>query len=176
MLSDIRLVLRLLRRSPAFTIAAVLTLALGIGANAAVFTLVDAVVFRPLPFPEPDRLVMLSESHVESGQQRVGVLPGSFMDWRERSRSFEAISLLWSGPHLITNQAEPTRITGARVSPNFFLVMGVQPLLGRTFPSSDAEAAKHESEIVISHGLWQRWFGGDPGVLGRTLENSAWAH
>ena len=170
---DVRNGVRLLRRAPGFTAAAVLTLALGIGANVAVFTFVDAVILRPLPFDEPERLVMLSESHIESGQQRVGVLPGSFLDWRDRSHSFEAISLLWSGPFLITNRQEPARITGAQVSPNFFELMRVEPLLGRTFPSTEAETAGHESEIVISHRLWQRWFGGDPDVLGQALEVSA---
>jgi putative ABC transport system permease protein len=171
---DVRYALRMLRRSPAFAALAILTLGLGIGANVAVFTFVDAVLIQPLPFNEPDRLVMLSESHIESGQQRVGVLPGSFLDWRQRSRSFEAIALLWSGPFLITNRQEPARITGATVSPNFFELLGVAPVLGRTFPSSEAEAVGHEREIVISHGLWQRWFGADPQVLGRTLEVQGW--
>ena len=172
---DVRFAVRMLGRSPVFTIVAVLTLALGIGANVAVFTLVDAVLLRPLPLHQPDRLVMLSESHIQSGQQRVGLLPGSLLDWRERSRSFDAMSLVWSGPFFATNRHEPARITGARVSPNFFRVIGVEPILGRTFPSSEQEAAGHEREIVIGHGLWQRWFGGDPGVLGRTLQNQGWA-
>jgi predicted permease len=170
LLQDTRYALRGFRKNPAFSAAAVLTLALGTGANVAVFTLVDAVLLRPLPFDEPDRLVMLSESHIESGQQRVGVLPGSFVDWRERSRSFEAISLLDETSFLITNRQEPARIRGAYVSPNFFELMRVAPLLGRTFPSTDAEAKGHEREVVISYGLWHRWFGGDSGVLGQTLE------
>jgi predicted permease len=173
---DVRCALRMLRRSPAFAAVAILTLGLAIGANVAVFTFVDAVLIQPLPFKEPDRLVMLSESHIESGQHRVGVLPGSFLDWRQRGRSFEAISLLWTGPFLITNRQEPARITGATVSPNFFELLGVAPVLGRTFPSTEAAAVGHEREIVISHGLWQRWFGADPGVLGRTLEVQGWVN
>jgi predicted permease len=167
---DVRFAIRMLGRSPVFTIVAVLTLALGIGANVAVFTLVDAVVLRPLPLHQPDRLVMLSESHIQSGQQRVGLLPGSFLDWRERSRSFDAISLVRSGPFFVTNRHEPAQITGADVSPNFFRVIGVEPVLGRTFPSTELDVLGHEREIVIGHGLWQRWFGGDPGVLGRSLQ------
>ena len=178
MLSDLRLALRLFRRAPMFAVTAILTLALGIGANVAVFTLVDAVLFRPLPLGEPDRLVMLSESHLETGQHRVGVLPGSLLDWRERSRSFEGLSLLASSSFLVTNREEPIRLAGATVSPNFFQVAGVQPLLGRTFPPAESDAAPYPSnadrEIVISHGLWQRWFGGDPAVLGQTLEVQAW--
>ncbi len=173
---DLKYAGRILRRAPVFSAVAILTLALGIGSNVAVFTLVDAVLFRPLPFHEPDRLVMISESHVESGQQRVGVLPGSLLDWRERGRSFEGISILWAGPMLITNRDEPARIQGAHVSPNFFELIGVQPFLGRTFPSTESDAAGHEREVVIGHGLWQRWFGSDPGAIGRTLEVQGWVH
>src|SRR5688572_29570609 len=109
---DLRHATRGLTRSPGFTIVAVLTLALGIGANVAIFTLVNAVLLRPLPFDDSDRLVMLSESHLQTGQQRVGVLPGSFFDWRDRSRSFDAMSLFSTHPTLITNRQEPTRIAG----------------------------------------------------------------
>jgi predicted permease len=170
MLAELRQSLRLLRRAPAFTAAAVLTLAIGIGANVAVFTFVDAVVFRPLPFVEPGRLVSISESHPETGQDRAGVLPGSFGDWRERSRSFEALAMYSRADFLITNREDPTRVHGASVSPSFFRVLGVRPVLGRTFPAAESEMTGHEREIVISHGLWQRWFGGDAGVLGQTLQ------
>jgi predicted permease len=171
---DLQYAVRMLRHAPVFSAVAILTLALGIGANVGVFTLVDAVLFRPLPFHEPDRLVMISESHIESGQQRVGVLPGSLLDWRERSRSFEGISVLWAGPMLITNRAEAARIQGAHVSPNFFRLIGVEPFLGRVFPATESEMAGHEREVVISHGLWQRWFGSDTAVLGQTLEVQGW--
>jgi predicted permease len=173
MIADLRYTFRLLRRAPAFTAAAVATLALGIGANTAVFTLVDAVLFRPLPYKDPARLVMISESHVESGQQRVGVLPGSFLDWRDRSRSFEGLSLLSVSPTLITNVQEPTRVITARVSPKFFEVIGVGPIIGHSFTSNEREVIEEGArarEILIGHGLWQRWFGGDPGVLGKTLQ------
>src|SRR5687767_14563993 len=170
MLADLRQALRLLRRAPGFTAAAILTLAVGIGANVAVFTFVDAVLFRPLPFVEPDRLVSISETHHETGQDRAGVLPGSFADWRERSRSFEALAMYARATFLVTNRDDPARVQGASVSPGFFDVLGVSPVLGRTFPAADAAMTGHEREIVISHGLWQRWFGGDSGVLGRTLQ------
>lgn len=96
MFAELQHAFRLLWKAPAFTVAAVFTLALGIGGNVAVFTFVDAVLFRPLPFDEPDRLVTISESHAEKGQHRVGVLPGSLLDWRERSRSFEHIAMMRS--------------------------------------------------------------------------------
>lgn len=167
---NIRVPLRRLRHSPAFTAAAVLILALGIGANVAVFTLVNAVLLRPLPFGDPDRLVTLSESNLETGSDRVGVLPGSFLDWRERSHGLEAISMFWTAPVLVTNRQEPARIIATTVSPNFFKLLSARPVIGRTFPTTDATLAGHEREIVISYALWQQWFGGDVGVLGRTLE------
>ena len=172
MLAELRHALRLLRRAPAFTAAAVLTLAIGIGANVAVFTFVDAVLFRPLPFVEPDRLVSISESHHETGQDRAGVLPGSFADWRERSRSFESLAMHARTTFLVTNRNDPARVLGASVSPSFFEVLGITPVLGRTFPTTDEAMTGHEREIVISHGLWQRWFGGRarcarPGTAGQ---------
>jgi predicted permease len=170
MTNSLRYAFRSLRRAPVFTITAILTLAIGAGANVAVFTVVNAVLLRPLPVGEPERLAMLSESHPETGQLRVGVLPGSLLDWRERSHSFEAMSLVWTGPFLVTNRHEPARVTAATVSSNFFDVISARPLIGRTFPAAEAETAGHEREIVISHALWQQWFGGDPSVLGRTLE------
>ncbi len=170
MLAELRHALRLLRRAPAFTAAAVLTLAIGIGANVAVFTFVDAVLFRPLPFVEPDRLVSISESHHETGQDRAGVLPGSFADWRVRSRSFESLAMHARTTFLVTNRNDPARVLGASVSPSFFEVLGITPVLGRTFPTTDEAMTGHEREIVISHGLWQRWFGGEPGVLGQALQ------
>jgi predicted permease len=170
MLAELRHALRLLWRAPAFTTAALLTLAVGIGANVAVFTFVDAVVFRPLPFAEPERLVSISESHPETGQDRAGVLPGSFADWRARSRSFEALTMYSRANFLVTNRDDPARVQGASVSPSFFRVLGVRPVLGRTFPTTESEMIGHEREIVISHGLWQRWFGGDASVLGQTLQ------
>lgn len=169
MVSELRHAFRLLWKAPAFTLAAVVTLALGIGGNVAVFTFVDAVLFRPLPFDEPDRLVTISESHVEKGQHRAGVLPGSLLDWRERSRSFESLALVAPAAMLVTDRDEPVRVAGASVSPEFFDLLGVAPILGGTSftATGDPENAR---EIVISHGLWQRWFGGRSDVPGRTIQ------
>lgn len=170
MLSDLRQAVRRLRHAPLFTLTAVLTLALGIGSTVAVFTFVDAVVFRPLPFEEPDRLVALSESHAATAQDRIGVLPATFLDWRRHSTSLETLAMVGPASFLVTSRDEPARVAGATVSPAFFETLGVQPALGRTFPSADAPFGGHEREILIAHGMWLRWFGGDPGVLGRTIQ------
>jgi predicted permease len=170
MLSDLRHGVRRLRQAPVFTLTAVLTLGLGIGSTVAVFTFVDAVVFRPLPFERPERLVSLSESHEATAQDRVGVLPGTLLDWRRESTSLERLAMVSSATFLVTSRDEPTRVAGATVSPAFFETLGVPPAVGRTFPSADAAFAGHEREIVIAHGMWLRWFGGDPGVVGRTIE------
>lgn len=166
----LRTSLRTLRRAPVFTVAVVSVLALTIGANVAVFAVVHATLLRPLPFGDPDRLVTLSESHPESGQERAGVLPGSFLDWRQRSGAFENIALFWTSPVVVTNREEPIRGIAASVSPNFFDLLEVEPIMGRTFPASDDAIVGHEREIVLSHGAWQRWFGGDPDVVGRLVE------
>lgn len=169
MFAELQHAFRLLWKAPAFTVAAVFTLALGIGGNVAVFTFVDAVLFRPLPFDEPDRLVTISESHAEKGQHRVGVLPGSLLDWRERSQSFESLALVAPAAMLVTDRDEPVRVAGASVSPEFFAVLGVAPILGGTSFTSTGNP-ENAREIVISHGLWQRWFGGRPDVPGRTIQ------
>jgi predicted permease len=169
MFTDFRQALRRLRQAPVFTLTAVVTLALGIGSTVAVFTFVDAVVFRPLPFEQPERLVSLSESHAATAQDRVGVLPGTFLDWRRHSTSLQTLAMVAPASFLVTSRDEPARVAGATVSPAFFDTLGVQPALGRTFPSADAPFAGHEREILIAHGMWLRWFGGDPGVLGRTI-------
>jgi putative ABC transport system permease protein len=168
MLSDLRQAVRRLRHAPGFTLTAVLTLALGIGSTVAVFTFVDAILFRPLAFDEPERLVALSEVHPATDQDRIGVLPGTFLDWQRRSTSFESLAMVARASFLVTSR-EPARVTGATVSPAFFATLGVQPALGRTFPADDASFRGHEREIVIAYGMWLRWFGGDPGVLGRSI-------
>jgi putative ABC transport system permease protein len=176
MLLDLRHALRLHFRAPGFTAAAVLTLALGVGANVAVFTFVDAVLFRPLPFPEPDRLVMLSESHPETGQDRVGVLPGTFLDWRERSQSLEAVALIGRASFVVTSREEPVTVAGATVSPGFFEVLGARPEIGHLAPATHEAIMGRERQVLISHRLWQRWFGGDPGAVGQPIEVQGGVH
>jgi putative ABC transport system permease protein len=163
---DIRYGARMLRRSPGFTAAALVTLALGIGANTAIFTVVDAVLLRPLPYAEPDRLVTVGDRNPEGFSSNVGF--ATVLDWRERSRSFEHLAMMrgWL-PTLVTN-GEAERLPAVRVSWNYFDMMGVHPTLGRGF-TADEDRPDHWRVLLLSDGLWRRRFGADPSVVGRTV-------
>ncbi|HTL43275.1 MAG TPA: ABC transporter permease [Vicinamibacterales bacterium] len=163
---DLRYGLRMLRRAPGFTAAAVLTLAIGIGANTAIFSVVDAVLLRPLPYADPDRLVSLGERTRAGDPERVGY--ATFIDWEARSRSFESLAVMRSfQPTLVVN-GEAERLAGVRVTWSYFEMLGVRPALGRTFTQEeDRPDAWHE--VVLSDGLWRRRFGGDPTIVGRTV-------
>ena len=164
---DARYGLRVLRRQPAFTAVAVLALALGVGANTAIFSVVNAVLLRPFPFREQERLVGVWERNEQ--MDRVEVSPGNFADWRRHAGdTFEQIAALnfWSAN--LAGDGQPERLQGFQVSPALFPMLGVEPILGRTF-TADEERPGSDSVVVLSHGLWQRRFAGDPGVLNRTL-------
>ncbi len=157
---------RILRRSPGFTAAALLTLTLGIGANTAIFTVVDAVLLRPLPFADPDRLVVAGDRNADGSLSGVGL--GTIADWRERSRSFDQLAMvrLWM-PTLVTD-AEAEQLPAARVSWNYFAALGVRPALGRDFTViDDREDGWHV--VLLSDRLWRRRFSADPGMVGRTI-------
>src|SRR5580693_5947562 len=165
---DLRHALRLFRRRPGFSAVVVLTLALGIGANTAIFGVVNAVLLRPLPYREPGRLAMLwsedSAHGIEEG--RVSLL--DFADWKSRSRTFEDMTICAGQTFLRGgNAGPPERMRSARVSANFFPLLGVEPALGRTF-SADEEK-RGEPVVILSYGLWQREFGGAKQVLGSDL-------
>lgn len=159
---DLAYTLRLLRRAPAFALAAVATLALGIGASTAMFTIIDTVVLRPLRFPEPERLVMLRPS---SGAR---VSAGYLDEWRRQSRTFADIAGWYDARVTMTGRGEPLQILADQTTTNFFAVLGTPPLLGRTF-TTDRDLSRVEPEVVLSYGLWQRQFGGDPNVIGRSI-------
>ena len=149
-----------------FTAIAVLTLALGIGANAAIFTVVNAVLLRPLPYAESDRLVGVFH-RVNSGRLAV-MSPPNFLDVRrlnDRSRSMAAID---ESGFTLTGAGDPIRLEGASVSAGFFDVLRVRPILGRTFRADENKSGKHKV-VMLSHGLWVRRFGGDSGVVGRSI-------
>ena len=166
LVQDLRYGLRMLRRTPGFTAAAVLTLALGIGANTAIFTVVDAVLLRPLPFADPDRLVTVGDRGADGTPMNVGFM--TVMDWKVRSRSFEHLALMRSWlPTLVVN-GEAERLPAVRVSWNYFDMMGVRPALGRTFTADD-DRPDHWRVLMLSDALWRRRFGADPAIVGRTV-------
>jgi putative ABC transport system permease protein len=160
---DLRYGWRGIRRNPGFSLTAVLSLALGIGANTAIFTVVNAVLLKPLPFSEPERLVQIWESRPARGSFNNVVNPLNFLDWRERTHSFEDMAAVQTLTTNLTGLGEPLALTGMQVSTGYFSILGVPPAIGRTFANGDVQVA------ILSYGLWQSRFGGDRGVLGRTV-------
>jgi predicted permease len=165
---DLRYALRLMVKSPAFTAVAILTLALGIGANTAIFSVVNALVLRPLPLGDPDRLVLISVSNPARGFRGSSFSLASYEALRDRNRTFSGIAGFCFDALTLTGGAEPEQLAAARVSPNFFDVLGTQPSIGRGFRAADGDAGA-APVALISSGLWQRRFASDPGVLGKTI-------
>ncbi|MFL6290779.1 MAG: ABC transporter permease [Thermoanaerobaculia bacterium] len=165
---DIRFGLRTLVRNPATTLLAMLTLALGIGANSAIFSVVNRVLLEPLPYPQPDELVMLVESAPALGFPRFSVSPPNFEDFRRQSRSFEHLVAYGRERFNLTGREQPEAILGASVSPDFFQMLRVDPSPGRGFRQEEGRPGQARV-AVLSHGLWQRLFGGDPKIVGRPV-------
>ena len=171
LLRDVKYSLRRLQQSPAFTTVVILTLALGIGANTAIFSVVNAVLLRPMAYREPDRLVSIKHFY-NSKQLNFLEAPVSnigFRDYRDKTKSFEAVSVETGWQPNLTGTGDPERVTGARVSGDYFRTLGVAPRLGRVFGRDEDEQGKNQV-IVISDGLWRRLFGADPHVVGKTVE------
>ena len=168
---DVRYALRQLRKAPSFTFVALLTLALGIGATTALFSVVDAVILKPLPFPTAARLVML-ESLILSSHRGGGASYLDFLDWRTRNHSFEGMAAFRTGDYTLIGGHDPEHLQGAGVSAQLFSLLGVTPALGRNFISQEDElaAAGGTNAVILSYGLWQRDFGGDTSILGRVLQ------
>ena len=162
---DLKYALRTLTRSPGFTLSVVLVLALGIGATTAIFSLVDATLIRPLPFADPDRLMMIWEDASAMGYPKNNPSPANYIDMRADTRAFEDVAASSMGTWNLTGGGEPIRLEGVRVTANLADVLGAQPVLGRFF-STDEDRDGADPVIVISHGLWQRRFGSDPGIVG----------
>ncbi|HEY7211783.1 MAG TPA: ABC transporter permease [Bryobacteraceae bacterium] len=165
---DLRYSLRTLRRSPGFTLTAVLSLALGIGANTAIFTVVNAVLLRPLPFPQPHRLVQLWEAKPSKGYSDNVINPLNFLDWRDRAHSFAGMAAVLPIITNVTGAGEPVALRGMQVSPNYFSILGVRPVIGRAFLPEEGTPGK-DRVTILSFGLWRSRFGGDTGVIGRKL-------
>ena len=168
LLQDVRYGLRVLLKRPGFTAVAVVTLALGIGANTAIFSLVSAVLVRPLKYRDAERLVMVWESAPAAGFPRDNPATGDYAVWKEQNRVFEDMAAVDNRTYDLTGQGEPERLPAFGVTANFFPLLGVTPELGRTFtPEEDKPGAARV--VVMSHGFWQSHFGGERGVLGRDI-------
>jgi putative ABC transport system permease protein len=167
-MQDIRFALRQLLKSPGFTIVAVLTLGLGIGACTAIFSVVNGVLLRPLNYNEPDRLVLMRESQPPQYPE-FSVAPPNFLDWQKQAQSFTALAAFRNQNFSLTGEAEPKRLAGQRVTAAFFSIYGVAPQIGRDFrPEEDATG--QGKVVILSHGLWQRQFGGAGDIVGRTIQ------
>jgi len=167
-LSDLRYALRGLRRNPGFAAVAIATLALAIGANTAIFSVVDAALLRRLPFPRPDRLVMVWETNPAHGLDRNMVNPGNYVRWTERSRSFAHLAAIRPSYANLSGSGDPVRIRIASVSGEFFPTFAIRPAAGRLLGPVDARSDRPET-VVISAGLWTRRFGGNPSAVGTTV-------
>lgn len=166
LLHDLRYAVRMLRRSSGFAAMAVLTLALGIGATTTIFSVVYAVLLRPLPFGDGDRVVMLrTRGHAGAPG---GASFSEFEDWSERSRAFQGMAAYIDRPFNVLGGTEPANVWASQVSEGFFRVLGTRPALGRTF-SAEEELPGSERAVVLSHGFWTRWMGSDPNVVGQQL-------
>ncbi|MGH7584169.1 MAG: ABC transporter permease, partial [Gemmatimonadales bacterium] len=173
-LRDVRYTLRSLRRSPVFTITAIVTLAIGIGASTAVFSAVAPSLLEPLPFPHASRLVALMDRNA-TGDASPPTL-GSYQEVRDRARSFDAVAAADGWQPALTDNGDPERLDGQRVTANFFATFGVTPMLGRTFTADD-DRPGGPHVVVLSASLWNRRFGSDRGIIGRSIElggNAPW--
>lgn len=173
--ADCRYAVRSLLRSPAFTLVAILTFAVGIGVNTAVFSVFDGVVLRPLPYPNADRIAMVwTDNRQQNIKEDITSYP-NYRDWREQSGSFEHLAAFTDAAFNLTGADQPERLDGASVTANFFAVMGVQPLLGRVFGEAQ-ETPGNDRVVVLSYGFWQRKFGGSATVLGQTIALNGQPH
>jgi len=164
LLQDLRYGARMLMKKPGFTLIAVLTLALGIGANTAIFSVVNAVLIRSLPYAQAERLVTVWEKTRMSEQNQINI--GNFLDWKAQNNVFTDVAAFADARAILTGEGEPEEIPAQRVTDNLFSVLSANAMLGRTFSPDDSKPGQN-NVIVISYGLWQRRFGGDPNVIGR---------
>jgi putative ABC transport system permease protein len=172
---DLRYGVRILLKKPGFTLIAVVTLALGIGANTAIFGVVNGVLLRPLPYPDADRLVMIWGKLPGHGLNKLGASPPEFSDYREQNTVFSSIACYASLGFNLTGTGEPERTTGTFVSPGIFALLNIEPLSGRGFlPEEDQP--DHDQVVVLSYGLWQRRFAGNANVIGQSMTLNGQSH
>ena len=172
-MNDLRFAFRQLRKAPGFTFVAILTLALGIGANTAIFSLVNGVLLRPLPFPNAERIIYFDGKNPAAGITESNISFLDFTDWSQQTDLFASTAAYWTGnANFGADGAEPERVPRAGVTTGFFAVLGVQPVLGRTFVPEDDKPGP-QSVAIISHGLWKRRFGSDPAIVGQQVQISS---
>src|SRR5262249_45567228 len=165
---DFHFGLRMLVRRPVFTAVVLLTLALGIGANTTIFSVVNAVWLRPLPYPAADQLVLIKHRNTKTAGRADALAPGNYFDLRRRNQSFEQMAAFGSKDFNLTGAGEPERLTGQLVSAALFPLLKTQPSLGRVFTEADDQVGAARV-VILSHGLWQRRFGGQADIVGQTL-------
>src|SRR5580698_4131368 len=165
--ADLRYGLRILRQAPAFTVIAITALALGIGANTAIFSTLDSVVLRALPYHEPDRVMMVFEDAPALGYRNNTPAPANYFDWKDQNHVFTDMAAGRFRGYSLTGDGTPEQLRGQMVTANFFSVLGVPPVVGRTF--SEAEDRDGAQVVVISDRLWQRRYAGDPARLNQPI-------
>ena len=171
LLHDLHFGVRMLRKAPGFTTVAVVVLALGIGANTAIFSVVNAILLRPLPFQDPERLVQVW--HVPPpksfpGMTRFAVSPANYLDWEKQSHGFESMAIYGYSNYSLAGTGDPESVTGIRVSPEFFSVLRIRPMVGRIFLPEENQAGRGRV-AVLSQSFWQTRFASDPNIVGRTI-------
>jgi putative ABC transport system permease protein len=166
MIKDLRYGLRMLTKNPGVSTIAILTLALGIGANTAIFSVVSAVLLNPLPYKDPDRLVSLWENVPTHGRWRAA--PANFLDWKKQNTVFEDVVAFGGATATLTGDGDPEQLSGTSVTPGYFEVVGVQPALGRAFQSEEYKLGQ-DRVVILGHALWQRRYGSDKNIINRTV-------
>ncbi|HEY3585432.1 MAG TPA: ABC transporter permease, partial [Casimicrobiaceae bacterium] len=167
LLQDIRYAGRTLRKNPGFTVIAVVCLALGIATNTTLFSCFNAMILRPFPFADPDRLVAVSDFNPRTGNRDAVSYP-NYLDWRDQSRSFTGIAAYTGRSIAITEGTEPVRLSGELITANLFPLLGVRPQLGRLF-RADEDAPGADGVVLLSDAVWKRLYAGDPSVVGRVI-------
>ncbi len=174
-LQDVGYFFRMVSKAPGFFAIAILTLALGIGANTAVFSVINAVLLRPLPFHEPDRLVRLFETEAAPGNYPFA--GPDYLDWKAQTQTLEAMALFnYYGRANVRGGGQAESAVAIDAEANFFDVLGVKPLLGRTFVAGEGTARRDERVAILSYGFWQRHFGGDPAIVGKSIDLDSQRH
>lgn len=166
LVQDLRYGLRMLRKNSGFSAVAILTLAVGIGACTAIFSVADSILLRPLPYDHPEQLVTVTETLPKMGSDEIGVAAGEYQDYRDQNRSFSQVAAYQSAGFNLTGEAQPVRVNAARISASAFPLLKVSPEFGRTF---SAEEDRDGKVVLLSHSLWQHNYGSDPNILGKSV-------